>query len=168
MSPAQQFIAKIDSPYGELTLIASDAGLRLVKWTKDVSGKHPVTGRQVDVTEHPVLAATAQQLEGYFDGNRTEFDLPFDLIGTEFQRRAWLALGEIPYGTTTTYSGQANRIGSPKAVRAVGAANGRNPVSIILPCHRVVGKNGTLTGYAGGLEVKAALLEHEMSVSSRA
>lgn len=163
----KQYIAHMESPHGELTLMATDAGLALVKWMKDISGKHNVTGEEVNASDHPVLAAASIQLREYFAGDRTEFDLPFDLHGTEFQRQAWMALAEIPFGTTSTYGAQARRLGRPSAVRAVGAANGRNPVSIILPCHRVVGKDGSLTGYAGGLEIKSALLEHEMTVASR-
>jgi methylated-DNA-[protein]-cysteine S-methyltransferase len=167
MSGKDQFVTTMDSPHGELTLLATDDGLRLVKWLRDGSGKHEVNGKRVKASDHPVLASTARQLEEYFAGGRREFDVPFDLVGTDFQLQAWMALAEIPFGTTSTYSGQAIRLGRPAAVRAVGAANGRNPVSIILPCHRVVGKDGSLTGYAGGLNVKAALLEHEMRVTAR-
>ena len=106
-----------------------------------------------------MLDATAAQLDEYFAGTRTAFDLPLDLHGTPFQLAAWQALAEIPYGETRTYGEQADRIGRPSAVRAIGAANGRNPVSIVLPCHRVIGSNGSLVGFGGGLEVKAALLE---------
>ena len=127
MTTTDQFVSTTDSPYGELTLVSTDSGIRLVKWTKDVSGKHSVEGKHVTTSEHPMLKATALQLKEYFAGERTEFDVSFDFEGTEFQRQAWLALGEIPFGTTTTYSGQANRLGRPAAVRAVGAANGRNP-----------------------------------------
>jgi methylated-DNA-[protein]-cysteine S-methyltransferase len=95
------------------------------------------------------------------DGKRTSFDLPLAPLGTEFQRRVWTALAAIPYGTTTTYAAIARSIGKPRAVRAVGTANGKNPLSIVVPCHRVIGKNGTLTGYAGGLESKRRLLEIE-------
>jgi methylated-DNA-[protein]-cysteine S-methyltransferase len=108
-----------------------------------------------------VLAAAARQLEEYFAGERTAFELPLDLEGTRFQRAAWLALAEIPYGETVSYGEQARRLGRPHAVRAVGAANGRNPVPIVLPCHRVVGSDGSLTGFGGGLDVKRALLDHE-------
>ncbi len=108
-----------------------------------------------------VLDEAAAQLEEYFAGARTTFDLPLDLRGTPFQIAAWEALAAIPYGETRTYAEQAARIGRPDAVRAIGAANGRNPISIVLPCHRVVGSDGSLTGFAGGLEVKAALLAFE-------
>ena len=110
-----------------------------------------------------VLDEAAHQLEEYFAGTRTTFDLPLDLHGTTFQRAAWQALAEIPYGETRTYAEQAARLGRPAAARAVGAANGRNPLSIVLPCHRVIGSDGALRGFAGGLDVKAALLAFEQS-----
>jgi methylated-DNA-[protein]-cysteine S-methyltransferase len=100
------------------------------------------------------------------DGKRTCFDLPLAPLGTEFQRRVWTALAAIPYGTTTTYAAIARSIGTPRAVRAVGTANGKNPLSIVVPCHRVIGKNGTLTGYAGGLESKRRLLEIESALTA--
>ena len=101
------------------------------------------------------------QLDEYFAGERTEFDVPLDPVGTEFQLRAWAALRRIPYGETRSYGEQARTIGAPAAVRAVGAANGRNPISIIVPCHRVVGSNGSLTGFGGGLDAKRYLLDLE-------
>lgn len=109
----------------------------------------------------PVLAEAARQLCAYFDGVLTDFDLPLRTHGTAFQERCWAALRELPYGTTVTYGEQAKRIGNPKASRAVGGANHHNPISIIIPCHRVVGAGGSLTGYGGGLDMKAWLLEHE-------
>ena len=108
-----------------------------------------------------LLDEAAWQLGEYFAGARMAFDLPLDLQGTPFQRQAWLALAESPYGETVSYAEQAVRLGRPSAVRAVGAANGRNPVPIVLPCHRVVGSDGSLTGFGGGLDVKRALLDHE-------
>jgi methylated-DNA-[protein]-cysteine S-methyltransferase len=110
-----------------------------------------------------VFAEVRAQLSAYFDGKRRSFDLALAPRGTEFQRRVWRALAAIPYGTTTTYAALARSIGSPNAVRAVGAANGKNPLSIVVPCHRVIGKDGTLTGYAGGLSRKRRLLELESS-----
>jgi methylated-DNA-[protein]-cysteine S-methyltransferase len=101
------------------------------------------------------------QLDGYFAGERRSFELALAPLGTEFQRRVWQALAAIPYGETTTYAAIARAVGKPKAVRAVGAANGKNPISIVVPCHRVIGQNGTLTGYAGGLPSKQRLLELE-------
>ena len=111
----------------------------------------------------------ARQLAEWFAGERTVFDLPLDLAAaTAFQRRAWLALAEIPYATTRSYGEQATRLGMPRAARAVGAANGRNPLSIVLPCHRLVGADGSLTGFSGGLDVKRALLAHEAATAARA
>ena len=114
-----------------------------------------------------LLHAAAQQLDEYFAGNRTSFDLPLDPVGTEFQLAVWRELTNIPFGQTTSYAQQARRIGNPKALRAVGAANGRNPLSIVVPCHRVIGTNGSVTGYAGGLERKRYLLALEQSYSAR-
>jgi methylated-DNA-[protein]-cysteine S-methyltransferase len=150
--------AEIDTPIGRLRLVATDAGLREVLWPDD-----PVpaaVGRDGD----PVLAAAVVQLEEYFAGNRRAFDLPLDVVGTPFQTAAWLALAAIPFGTTISYGEQARNLGHPGAARAIGAANGRNPLPIVLPCHRVVGAQGELTGYGGGLHVKHALLEHERRV----
>jgi methylated-DNA-[protein]-cysteine S-methyltransferase len=109
----------------------------------------------------PLLSVAARQLREYVAGAREHFDVPFDPTGTPFQRRVWRALGDIPFGQTVTYSEIATRIGSPRAVRAVGAAIGRNPISVAVPCHRVVGASGSLTGYAGGLRRKRALLDLE-------
>lgn len=148
------------SPIGELTLVASSSGLRAVLWPDD-EGRVRLPASLLDNSDHPVLIACRGQLEEYFAGTRTTFDLPLDLRGTEFQRTAWTALAEIPYGSTISYREQATRIGRPRAVRAIGTANGRNPISIVLPCHRVVGTNGSLTGFAGGLDAKAWLLNHE-------
>ena len=153
----------IDSPVGELTLIASDAGLRAVLWQDDRVTRVPLPPDIVDDAEHPVLRAAVAQLGEYFAGTRTEFDLPLAPEGTPFQQKSWEALRAIPYGETISYGEQARRLGSPSAVRAVGAANGRNPISIIVPCHRVIGSNGSLTGFAAGLEAKAWLLRHESS-----
>ena len=112
----------------------------------------------------PLLREAAAQLSAYFDGSLTDFDLPLRTYGTAFQERCWAALREIPYGATVTYGEQARRIGNAKASRAVGGANHHNPISIIIPCHRVVGANGALTGYGGGLDMKAWLLSHERAV----
>ena len=142
----------VTSPIGHLTLVASEHGLCEVLWGS--------TGR-TRMLDNSVLPAAATQLEEYFAGTRRVFDLPFDLRGTPFQVRTWTALAEIPYGTTVTYGEQARRLGVPRAVRAVGAANGSNPLPIVLPCHRVIGANGALTGYGGGLDVKRWLLAHE-------
>ena len=117
-------------------------------------------------SSHPVLEAAAAQLTEYFAGERSTFDLPLDLIGTDFQKAAWMALADVPYGETTSYGEQAERIGRKGAFRAVGAANGKNPVPIVLPCHRIVGANGALTGFAGGLDIKQRLLALEQDQQS--
>jgi methylated-DNA-[protein]-cysteine S-methyltransferase len=148
------------APFGELTLIGSDAGLRAILWPTERPGRVRLDVDTPD-TSHPVLGATAAQLDEYFAGTRRAFDLPLDLQGTVFQLKAWRALATISYGATATYTEQARRVGSPTAVRAIGSANGRNPISIVLPCHRVVASNGGLAGFAGGLDTKRWLLTFE-------
>jgi len=151
------FYKNMHSPVGELKLVAADEGLAAILWEND----DPQRVRLNIVAEHkthPVLVATERQLNEYFAGKRSAFDLQLDFAGTEFQRKVWAALLTIPFGETRSYGQIAEQIGSPKAVRAVGAANGRNPISIVAPCHRVIGSNGKLTGFAGGLEAKARLL----------
>jgi methylated-DNA-[protein]-cysteine S-methyltransferase len=150
-----------ESPVGTLTLVAGGEGLRAVIWPDGRLDRAGLAGEELTPGDAPVLDATAAQLDEYFAGRRTRFDLPLDLHGTPFQLAAWQALAGIPYGETRTYGEQADRIGRPSAARAIGAANGRNPVSIVLPCHRVIGGNGSLVGFGGGLEVKAALLALE-------
>lgn len=152
------------SPAGELTLVTSDRGLRAVLWPGDGLRRAGLVDVELRHATGSVLEDAAAQLDEYFAGSRTTFELPLDLRGTTFQIQAWRALAEIPYGATRTYAEQAARLGRPRAFRAVGAANGRNPLSIVLPCHRVVGTDGTLRGFAGGLDVKAQLLEHEQIV----
>ena len=154
----------IDSPVGTLRLIGSDAGLSAVIWDGDEPGRVAFANTATD-GDNSVLTRAARQITEYFAGLRTEFDLPLDLRGTPFQVKAWRALATIPFGETVSYSEQASRIGAPTAVRAIGAANGRNPVSIVLPCHRVIGANGSLTGFAGGLDAKRALLAFERRVA---
>lgn len=151
-----------DSPVGRLTLVASDRGARAVLWPEDRPDRVRFAEPPVEA-DHPVLAEMARQLDEYFAGERREFDLPLDAEGTEFQRLAWDALRRIPYGATSTYAEQARAIGRPTAVRAVGSANGRNPLSIIVPCHRVVAADGGMGGFAGGLDTKRALLDLEAS-----
>ena len=157
----------VDTPIGALVLVASDRGLRAVLWPADAPERVRLDDARSD-PDHPVLVAAAAQLGEYFAGTRTEFDLPLDPVGTDFQREAWAALCTIPFGETATYGEQAAAIGRPTAARAVGAANGRNPLSIVVPCHRVVGADGSLTGFAGGLDVKARLLAHERTVRAAA
>ncbi len=157
----QRYVGKtVDSPIGALTLVASDAGLAAILWPND-DPERVRLGVLAESAVHPVLRDTERQLREYFAGTRTEFVLPLDFIGTEFQRGVWSALLTIPYGETRSYGDIARQIGRPAAVRAVGAANGRNPISIVAPCHRVIGANGKLTGFAGGLETKAYLLALE-------
>ncbi|AEG48734.1 methylated-DNA/protein-cysteine methyltransferase [Sphingobium chlorophenolicum L-1] len=148
------------SPVGELTLLASERGLAAVLWEDDDPGRVRLEPR-VKGGHHPLLDAAGRQLCEYFAGQRQAFDLPLDFKGTDFQKRVWAALLTIPYGETRSYADIARQIGKPSACRAVGAANGRNPISIVAPCHRVVGANGALTGFAGGLNAKRYLLELE-------
>jgi methylated-DNA-[protein]-cysteine S-methyltransferase len=152
---------RIESPFGPLTAVASDEGVRAILWPADDPARAGLAGSTLEDGTSDVLDETDRQLAEYFAGSRTAFELPLDLHGTPFQLAAWHALGEIPYGETRTYAEQAALLGRPAAGRAVGAANARNPVSIVLPCHRVVGSGGELRGFAGGLEVKRALLAFE-------
>lgn len=156
--------SNIASPVGQLGLVASDVSLVAVLWPEERDGRvkfpdTPVTG------SNDILRATADQLGEYFEGQRRSFDLPLELRGTEFQQQVWQALAEIPFGETSSYGKQAAAIGRPRAIRAVGSANGRNPLSIVLPCHRIVGADGKLTGFAGGLDTKRWLLDHETQVA---
>lgn len=148
------------SPVGELVLVATDRGLRAILWEDD-GDRVKLAGELLDDPTFPVLLAARTQLEEYFAGTRHEFELPLDPVGTAFQRSVWDVLRTIPFGRTLTYGEQARRLGDPNKARAVGAANGKNPLSIVVPCHRVVGANGSLTGFAGGLTAKAWLLDHE-------
>ena len=158
--------ATVESPVGVLTLVADDDALVAVLWPDDDVRRVPAAAgaTRVDATAHPVLAAAAAQLEEYFAGRRIEFDLPLRPAGTPFQLATWDVLRAIPYGRTMTYGEQAAELGDPTTARAVGAANGRNPLSIVVPCHRVTGSGGSLTGFAGGLDAKRWLLEHEQRV----
>jgi methylated-DNA-[protein]-cysteine S-methyltransferase len=150
----------IPSPVGQLTLIASDQGLAAVLWENE-DPKRVGIDKGENSKDFPLLVATAQQLNEYFEGTRKVFELPLDFHGTGFQQQVWQALLTIPYGQTRSYLQIAQQIGNEKSVRAVGAANGKNPISIIAPCHRVIGSSGKLTGFAGGLEAKAFLLQME-------
>ncbi len=153
------------TPVGELKLVASDRGLAAVLWENDPPGRVRLAPL-VENPAHPVLLETERQLSEYFAGSRTTFSLVFDPVGTDFQKSVWSALSTIPFGETRSYAQIARQVGRPKAVRAVGAANGKNPLSIVVPCHRVIGTNGKLTGFAGGLEVKGWLLNFEQGVSA--
>lgn len=149
-----------DSPLGPVIVAATDQGLAGV-WFEGQRHLPDLSAWRIDA-RHPVLVQAVRQLSEYFAGRRTVFDLPLDLYaGTAFQQSVWHALLQIPRGTTTSYGAISSGLGKPAAVRAVGAAVGRNPISVIVPCHRVMGANGSLTGYAGGLERKAALLRLE-------
>lgn len=150
----------IDSPIGTLTVVVSDAGVRALLMSTESPDRIHLDD-DVELGDHRLLDAAAAQLGEYFAGTRRDFDLPLDPHGTDFQLRAWQALRTIPYGETVSYGEQARRLGDVNKARAVGAANGKNPISIIVPCHRVIGSNGSLTGFGGGIETKAWLLAHE-------
>ncbi|HBP5565261.1 MULTISPECIES: methylated-DNA--[protein]-cysteine S-methyltransferase [Pseudomonas aeruginosa group] len=154
---------KMQSPVGTLTLVARGPALVAVLWPHERPNRVPLDAMEA-ADANPVLIETERQLREYFAGQRTCFDLPIDFQGTDFQKKVWAALLTIPFGETRSYSEIATQIGSPRAVRAVGAANGRNPISIIAPCHRVIGASGGLTGFAGGLEAKQRLLQLERQV----
>lgn len=151
---------EMNSPVGKLKLVAHDQALVAVLWENE-NPKRVRLAQLIENKNHPVLLETKQQLNEYFQGHRTQFDLALDFAGTEFQQKVWQALLTIPFGETRSYKQIAEQIGNVKAVRAVGAANGKNPISIIAPCHRVVGANGKLVGFAGGLENKDVLLKLE-------
>ena len=146
------------TPIGVLTLAADDEGLRRIDFPPP---RPPPAGGDWREGDSDVLREARRQLEQYFAGERRDFDLPLSPRGTEFQREVWLTLARIPYGETWSYRDLAQRIGRPSATRAVGAANGRNPLPIVLPCHRVIGADGSLTGFGGGLPTKAFLLRLE-------
>jgi methylated-DNA-[protein]-cysteine S-methyltransferase len=147
----------IPSPVGELKLVASETGLVAILWEHD-SPDRVRLGAMTRDDGHPVLVEAARQIAAYFAGTLKAFDVPLEFRGTGFQKRVWAALLTIPFGETRSYGEIARAIGRPAASRAVGAANGRNPISIIAPCHRVVGTDGSLTGFAGGLAAKELLL----------
>ena len=150
----------MDSPVGVLKLVAHDQALVAVMWDNE-DHKRVRLAELIENIQHPMLLKVKQQLEQYFAGQRQQFNLPLDFQGTDFQQRVWRALLTIPYGETRSYKDIALQIGNEKAVRAVGAANGRNPISIIAPCHRVIGSGGALVGFAGGLDKKQILLSLE-------
>jgi methylated-DNA-[protein]-cysteine S-methyltransferase len=154
------YFKRTETPVGELKLIASERGLAAILW----EGDDPTRVRlepQVEDKDNDILVEAERQLKSYFNGTLKVFDVPLDFVGTEFQTSVWRALLKIPFGQTRTYTQIAKQIGHPTAARAVGAASGKNPVSIMAPCHRVVGANGNLTGFAGGLETKELLLALE-------
>lgn len=151
---------KIKFPVGELKLIVNDKGLAAILWERD-DPKRTGIDVSTESIDHPVLLEAEKQLTEYFDKKRTEFTLELDFTGTEFQKKVWIALLTIPFGETRTYGQIAKQIDHPKAVRAVGAAANKNPISIIAPCHRVIGASGKLIGFAGGLINKSILLQIE-------
>ena len=144
-------ICTIASPIGPLRICEEDGAICAIAFTDEA----------ISPPETPLLREAVRQLDAYFAGTLRDFDLPLHLEGTPFRLRCWEALRTIPYGETISYGEQARRIGNPRALRAVGGANHHNPISIVVPCHRVIGADGTLTGYGGGLDVKAWLLSHE-------
>jgi methylated-DNA-[protein]-cysteine S-methyltransferase len=155
----------IDTPVGTLFAAATQAGLRALMWnTETLHALLPPDARSV-AASHPRFRDLATMLAEYFAGERESFELVLDPVGTPFQLAAWQALRHIPYGETRSYGEQAKAIGRPTAVRAVGGANAKNPISIVVPCHRVIGANGSLTGFGGGMAAKRFLLEHEAKFS---
>jgi methylated-DNA-[protein]-cysteine S-methyltransferase len=156
------FYSHLDALEGiSLQIVASPAGVREIRFGEGARTDGPGDDG------HPLIAEAKRQLRAYFAGELCWFELPLDVIGTDFQKRVWRALRSIPYGTTRSYSSIAGEIGAPRAVRAVGAANGRNPIPIVVPCHRVIGANGDLVGFGGGLRVKKLLLDLETRYAER-
>jgi len=152
----QTYYATTKSPLGQIQVIWNDEGITHIDFEDEMSEPQS-SWKKVAASKSEAI----QQLNDYFAGKRTDFDLKLSPTGTEFQNQVWQALLKIPYGTTTSYGALAKQLGRPKASRAVGAANGQNPLAIVVPCHRVIGSNGKLTGYAGGLHRKEALLNLE-------
>ena len=153
------YYSRVDSPVGTLLLVVSERGLVALEFRDCNIGVGWIESAEK-------TAAVARQLQEYFAGDRRQFELPLDLHGTDFQKRCWQELLRIPYGETRSYADIARAIGNPLAVRAVGLANGQNPIAIIVPCHRVIGSDGSLTGYGGGLEIKRKLLKLEGALSA--
>jgi methylated-DNA-[protein]-cysteine S-methyltransferase len=156
---------KMESKIGPLYLVASELGLQGIFWNQQ--GSHLLKSFKGAEDEVIILKKAVTELEEYLSGNRRKFSLPFDLKGTPFQKRVWEQLMKIPYGKTCSYQEIARQIKNEKAIRAVGSANGKNPLCIVIPCHRVIASNGTLGGYSGGLEIKEKLLELERKCSSQ-
>ena len=164
MKNIKTYCWKISSPIGRIYISADNRYLRTISFSdKWQSAADP--GGEIIFESNPIIQQAAEQLRQYFARKRTTFDLPITFTGTEFQRETWQSLLNIPYGETRSYLQQAQAIGNPKAVRAVGRANGLNPIAIVVPCHRVIGKSGKLTGYAGGLERKEFLLNLERKIA---
>jgi len=151
----------VPSPLGNILLAGDGQGLRSLDFELGRRGRVPIPAEWELDESFPLLRRAADQLRAYFQGRRRSFSIPLAPVGTPFQQRVWAALQRIPFGETITYGELARQAGRPRAIRAAGAANGRNPISIVIPCHRVLGKDGSLTGYGGGLAKKRALLELE-------
>jgi len=154
----KQVYYSYDTPYGKITVVSNGSAVVSLKHENNIT---PACEKKADA----ITDMAAKQLGEYFSGKRKEFDVPLAPQGTEFQQRVWSALREIPYGETRSYRQVAEKAGNPKACRAAGSANNRNPIWIIIPCHRVIGTNGSLTGYAGGLDMKRKVLELEKSTT---
>lgn len=161
--PTDIVYSTMNSPVGELTILASDKAVYSLLWEKECASEYGKTYFETLKinNKHPLILQTQQQLKEYFLGLRETFDVPIELVGTDFQVQAWQALRNIAYGETISYKEQSIRLGDKNKARAVGMANGLNPISIIVPCHRVIGSNGQLTGFGGGLDNKQKLLELE-------
>jgi len=155
----------VKSPVGQLKLVASEKGLVAILWEND-DPRRVRLDNLVEEPLHPLLVQTDSELNDYFAKKKDTFSIPLDMRGTPFQKRVWESLLGIPFGSTRTYGDIARQLGNPTATRAVGAANGRNPISIVVPCHRVIGTSGKLTGFAGGLVAKAHILDLEASGSN--
>lgn len=153
----------INTPVGDLKIVVNDQALVAILWDQEKPNRVPLPA-QIESKNDPLILETEKQLNEYFQGQRKAFSLPLELRGTPFQAQVWERLKQIPYGTTLSYKTIASQIGKPDAVRAVGTAIGRNPISIIIPCHRVIGRKGSLTGFAGGLPRKKFLLMLEESL----
>lgn len=152
---------QVNTPIGQLTVVASQTGLRRILFSHLTPKDSVFLASVLKVNDHPIVTKAITQLEEYFFGQRQVFEIPIEAKGTDFQMATWRALGDIEFGKTSTYGAQAVVIGAPRAVRAVGSANRCNPVPIVWPCHRIIGSDGKMTGFAGGLEVKRWLLDHE-------
>jgi len=154
------FYKHMESPLGNLKLVANVKALVAILWEQERPGRVRLETSNLDL-RHPILLETERQLSEYFSKRRTQFELALEPHGSEFQKAVWRTLMTIPFGETRSYLDLARSMGSPKAYRAVGAANGKNPLAVVVPCHRVIGVDGRLTGFAGGLQAKASLLAHE-------
>lgn len=165
MTEAFKFYTYMQTPIGSLLIAGDGETIDLISFPTGSRTKHPHEDWRQDDDQ---FISTRQQLAAYFAGELRSFDVPLTLIGTDFQKSVWRALLEIPFGETISYGELAARIGRPKASRAVGAANGANPIPVIIPCHRVIGSNKSLTGFGGGVETKAFLLNHEGALGTQA